>query len=414
MQQRKGGKGAQHQQIHQQQQQQQFGSSQQLHHHPHHYPHHQQQYSRGRQSQGYTQQQQQQYQFQIQIGSNRYKKRGESSSSSQQHQLQQQNQQVGEEHFRQAIQKQVLEQGPNATTDIERFLVQVMPFIKVKRSKGKNVVEAVSDIRLSELWEFYHQPSLYGREVFTAGGNRGASLAYYVPYLSAVQLFLSATPKDPGVDSIYMCKDPPEGFQSTMHLFFEYFEKEQPHNRCPMYLQLERIANGEHETIQKPMPQIMNQKMGTLHPASWFAVAWYPLYRIPDSSLTARFLTYHSLFQAVGTIKQTEQNAESVLSQPAPWPVICLQPNGLKYYNLTSEKWFGTDERISEGGRDNLSTSACSSMSDMDPGMRHEFEKLELVAEKFAIGDGIKKLGQTGEEYRKQEHPDFKFFSSRQ
>ena len=39
------------------------------------------------------------------------------------------------------------------------------------------------------MWRFYQEASLYGREVYCLGGQRGPSLCYFVPYLSAMQLF---------------------------------------------------------------------------------------------------------------------------------------------------------------------------------------------------------------------------------
>jgi hypothetical protein len=44
----------------------------------------------------------------------------------------------------------------------------------------------------SDLWSFFEDASMYGREVYTLGGSRGPSLAYFVPSLSAMQLFLPA------------------------------------------------------------------------------------------------------------------------------------------------------------------------------------------------------------------------------
>ncbi len=47
----------------------------------------------------------------------------------------------------------------------------------------------------SDVWSFYDEASIYGKEVFTMGGGRGPSLAYYVPSLSAMQLFLPVHPE---------------------------------------------------------------------------------------------------------------------------------------------------------------------------------------------------------------------------
>ena len=46
------------------------------------------------------------------------------------------------------------------------------------------------------MWDFFRQPSLYGREILTHGGRRGPARAYYLPSLSAMQLFLPAEAPD--------------------------------------------------------------------------------------------------------------------------------------------------------------------------------------------------------------------------
>lgn len=48
----------------------------------------------------------------------------------------------------------------------------------------------------ADVWEFFHQPGLYGQEVVTEGGRRGPARAYYLPSLSAMQLFLPAKAHD--------------------------------------------------------------------------------------------------------------------------------------------------------------------------------------------------------------------------
>ena len=53
----------------------------------------------------------------------------------------------------------------------------------------------------ADLWQFYLEPSLYGREVPTAGGARGPGRAYYVPMLSGLQLFRSMANQDEADDA---------------------------------------------------------------------------------------------------------------------------------------------------------------------------------------------------------------------
>ena len=44
----------------------------------------------------------------------------------------------------------------------------------------------------AQLWSFYDEASVFGKEVHTTGGSRGPSRAFFVPSLSAMQLFMPA------------------------------------------------------------------------------------------------------------------------------------------------------------------------------------------------------------------------------
>ena len=67
-------------------------------------------------------------------------------------------------------------------------------------------------------------------------------------------------------------------------------------------------------------------------PCAWvcrFAVAWYPVYRIPDAPLTARFLTFHSLaLQQLPPLAPEAPRAGG--PEPRLWyaPVQGARPNG--------------------------------------------------------------------------------------
>ncbi|KXZ52692.1 hypothetical protein GPECTOR_9g738 [Gonium pectorale] len=83
---------------------------------------------------------------------------------------------------------------PKGSCDLDRFISQIEPFIAIDPDKPPQ--QALQELRLRDLWNFYFEPSLYGREVFTLGGHRGASNSYFVPYLSAIQIFMAAMPTD--------------------------------------------------------------------------------------------------------------------------------------------------------------------------------------------------------------------------
>ena len=44
----------------------------------------------------------------------------------------------------------------------------------------------------AHLWSFYGDASVFGKGIYTTGGSRGPSRAFFVPSLSAMQLFTFA------------------------------------------------------------------------------------------------------------------------------------------------------------------------------------------------------------------------------
>lgn len=92
------------------------------------------------------------------------------------------------------------------------------------------------------------------------------------------------------------------GEPSKSSILFEFFEKDAPHNRVPFTDRIGELSN----TV---FPGLSTLSTRELHPSSWYAVAWYPLYRLPCVSsdpattrdLQASFLTFHSLSAAPAT-----------------------------------------------------------------------------------------------------------------
>ncbi|CAI7779698.1 unnamed protein product [Closterium sp. NIES-54] len=74
-------------------------------------------------------------------------------------------------------------------------------------------------------------------------------------------------------------------------LLLEFFEMAPPHVRLPLFAKVEELE-GE-------FPCLRHLRSIDLHPRSWMAIAWYPVYKIPAGpsvrDLGASFLTFHSL-----------------------------------------------------------------------------------------------------------------------
>eukprot|EP00775_Hariotina_reticulata_P003205 gene3205-3482_t len=76
-----------------------------------------------------------------------------------------------------------------------------------------------------------------------------------------------------------------------------------------------------------------------LHPASWFCLAWYPVYRIPDAPLTARFLAFYSFSQLLEMLNEAVSSAQTDLTAPCRLAGLPVPVVGLKWYNLMGERW---------------------------------------------------------------------------
>ncbi|KAL5545317.1 hypothetical protein UlMin_009101 [Ulmus minor] len=255
----------------------------------------------------------------------------------------------------------------------------------------------IPNVSLGCLWQWYEKHGNYGLEIRAEdyentkrlGADRFSFRAYFVPYLSAVQLFRN---RDQSVDTDNVVSSPgtcekasnvchlpilpilfpqprkdlesfapclnqvgsPEPSSSSAHdvaplqsaesalssdaeLLLEYFETDQPQQRRPLYEKIKELVRGDGPSQHKVYGDhtiLDSIKLNDLHPRSWYAVAWYPIYRIPEGNLRAAFLTFHSLGHLIrGTGSATfdsEVGKNCIVA-----PVV-----GLQSYNAQGECWF--------------------------------------------------------------------------
>ncbi|KAL9252594.1 hypothetical protein AKJ16_DCAP07816, partial [Drosera capensis] len=180
-----------------------------------------------------------------------------------------------------------------------------------------------------------------------------------------------------------------------MELMFEFFESEQPHQRMPLYDKVLELASagilGNHGFGDASKLQCAN--LCELHPASWFSVAWYPIYRIPEGKLRAAFLTYHSLGHSVHRCVATDTDDKNALC------IILFPVVGLQSYRAQDGLWFHPKLKIGE----RLAFKALASQLVED-----RTRTLEENALFFARGLVDKDHGRVA-----NRQPDFEFFKSR-
>ena len=172
--------------------------------------------------------------------------------------------------------------------DLERFLKAATPCVRLPSGSA-------AGLRLSDVWRFYERPSVFGLECAALGGPRGPSNCYFVPYLSAVHIY-NPVEVEQGVPMDEELFSFPQGLDSWptgMRRGFSWAAAEHVADRLPLHTRVTELATRDGSLLGEH--PLWSTKLADLHPYSWFAVAWYPLYRIPDAPLTARFLTFHSL-----------------------------------------------------------------------------------------------------------------------
>ncbi|XP_071723837.1 uncharacterized protein [Rutidosis leptorrhynchoides] len=282
---------------------------------------------------------------------------------------------------------------PVPRSNFERFLESITPHVPSQylskttlRSLRTCDLEFQTYFELADLWESFREWSAYGAGVPLIMNDSDCVVQYYVPYLSAIQLYgVKSTVKSrrPGEDSDsdfrdcssdgssdseadrgLQCSteqrkddmpsrigrlslrqnhtsleedsssDESESTNSQGYLLFEYLERERPFCREPL---ADKISD-----LTCRFPKLKTLRSCDLSPSSWISVAWYPIYRIPTGptlkDLDACFLTYHSLHTPVGGAQSVQPN----LVRHGDMDGVCklsLPVFGLASYKFKGSLW---------------------------------------------------------------------------
>ncbi|KAM7471026.1 hypothetical protein LguiA_009209 [Lonicera macranthoides] len=295
-------------------------------------------------------------------------------------------------------------------------------------------------ISLGSLWQWYEKIGTYGLEVKAEdnenskrfGGDSVDFCAYFVPFLSAVQLFRkckgNCEHNSDGVcntdameaDEMYKTSEKSSNlgdlpmfsvcieesvsvqpvdcrWSSDLELLYEFFESEQPQKRRPLFEMIKKLVKGDGPPQCRVHgdPSILDSAdLHDLHPKSWYSVAWYPIYRIPDGNFRAAFLTYHSL----GHLVHKSSTFDSLCRDPCiVSPVV-----GLQSYNAQNECWFQPRHSAH---------SLTTEVLNLKPEgiLKERLSTLELTASLMARAVVTK-----GSQTLTNRQPDYEFFVSRQ
>ncbi|THU72767.1 hypothetical protein C4D60_Mb04t15660 [Musa balbisiana] len=345
--------------------------------------------------------------------------------------------------------------------NFEKFLFLASPVIrKTQHSRSCNscfpeqlisnsfCCHQIPNIALKSIWQWYEEPGCFGLEVRAHDycnsrrqhNGRSEFTAYFVPYLSAVQLFgksRSARYCNSSGEAAITCEEDkrekylasfpnlsmllPQShkdtnaclsesssaaediFDKSIHmdhaeLIFEYFESDQPPWRRPLYEKIKELVSGDKLPASRifgdPL-KLESLNLHDLHPASWYCVAWYPIYRIPDGNFHAAFLTYHSLGHFV------HQSASACV--PGAFTNVVSPVVGLQTYRDKGENWFqprDMDLKVFQSEEAHFSYT-----SDL---LKERLRTLKQTASVMARAVVHKR-----DQRSANRHPDYEFFVSR-
>ncbi|NP_001132686.1 uncharacterized protein LOC100194164 [Zea mays] len=272
--------------------------------------------------------------------------------------------------------------APARRCNLERFLEATTPVVASSSCSSKETAngwgQRQSDdadgsspfFALGDLWDSFKECSAYGTAVPLAlNGCSDGVVQYYVPYLSAIQLYgalrrhigpsrtgaeesdsdaeretssstntLSAREEasessTSGSEASGDEGEPGPGSWCQERLLFEFLESEPPYQREPL---ADKICS-----LAQRFPELKTLRSCDLSPASWISVAWYPIYRIPTGptlrDLDACFLTYHSLSTqfAAGASSNGPRPATAATATAMMW----LPTFAMASYKLKAAAW---------------------------------------------------------------------------
>ncbi|XP_010247881.1 PREDICTED: uncharacterized protein LOC104590823 isoform X2 [Nelumbo nucifera] len=183
---------------------------------------------------------------------------------------------------------------------------------------------------------------------------------------------------------------------NNIELIFEFFEYEQPQQRKSLYdkiMELIKAGTSNNKVFGDPSKlECMN--LQDLHPASWYSVAWYPIYRIPAGNFRASFLTYHSLGHLVQRCSSKDSLDDKTFCVASP--VL-----GLQSYNAQGECWFYPKKHVESSFKEFMPFNGSEIL-------KERLRTLEKTAFLFARGCVFKDNVEVT-----NRQPDYEFFLSR-
>ncbi|CAD5317071.1 unnamed protein product [Arabidopsis thaliana] len=235
--------------------------------------------------------------------------------------------------------------------------------------------EEIEYFRLGDLWDCYDEMSAYGFGTQVDLNNGEIVMQYYVPYLSAIQIHtnkpallsrnqneVAESESSEGWSDSESEKLLSRSMSNDSSKTWDAVSEDSVFDPDGSPLLKDRLGNLDFNfetkvtflvlvqinVLVEKYPGIMTLRSVDMSPASWMAVAWYPIYHIPtcrnEKDLTTGFLTYHTLSSSFqdnvvegdqsNNNEETEFCEDSVINKRMPLP-----PFGVTTYKMQGDLW---------------------------------------------------------------------------
>ncbi|KAJ1287665.1 hypothetical protein BS78_02G028400 [Paspalum vaginatum] len=230
------------------------------------------------------------------------------------------------------------------TPIVKAHRVPNAPYLSLSNNYCANITEGGKYYYLGDLWNRFYEWSTcgVGTSVCIAPGEK--MVQYFVPYLSAIQLYTNRTM----VPTSQRCNGynhhgvinemDTNGYQSQSHmsdeLLFKYFEHGSPYERVPF---VDKVYELSYD-----YPSLTSLRSVDISPSSWMSIFWYPTSHVPTKNkkdMDTCFLTYHilSTFEEIVALDIVHASDH-----------VALAPFGLATYKLDSKVWASTNSSDQE------------------------------------------------------------------
>ncbi|XP_078427396.1 uncharacterized protein LOC144699927 [Wolffia australiana] len=255
------------------------------------------------------------------------------------------------------------------SSNLQSFLRLTTPSIMIERA----IDDSLEFFTLEQLWEVYDEWSAYGVGIPISLDDDQTIVQYYAPSLSGMQLYLAKDNvlRTSGEDSEFETDstlsssdrsnkiwDSDSGSDQETdfkikerfgRLYFQFFEAASPHQRLPLRDTIDKLSLD--------YPGLRALRSNDLSPASWIAIAWYPIYHLPvhrnPKEFYCAFLTYHTLsstLQEEGSLVNAQEESQrhdvdcdmrKVKDERKSTRTFSLPPFGLAAYKMQTPIWIG-------------------------------------------------------------------------